>query len=146
VQQVAAAELPALEYLEIWLGPEEYAQKKPMSDLAPILSGERFPKLRYLGLRDSDAADEVATAVAKAPILGRLETLDLSLGTIGDQGVEALLASPALAKLQTLDIRNHYASKAVIKQLKALPIKVMECPPDNVDEGEPGERYVTVGE
>ena len=147
VQQVARAELPALEYLELWLGPEEYAGKKSMADLAPILSGELFPKLRYLGLRDSDVADEVAKAVAKAPILGQLETLDLSLGTIGDAGVEALLASPALAKLQTLDIRRHYVSKAVLKQLKALPIKVLESRSEqDVDEDEPERRYVTVAE
>lgn len=144
VQQVAAAELPALEYLEIWLGPEEYAEKKPMADLAPILSGELFPKLRYLGLRDSDAADEVAKAVAKAPILRHLETLDLSLGTLGDEGAEALIASPAVAKLQTLDIRRHYVSKAVLKQLKALPVKVLESRSEREDEE--GTRYVTVAE
>ncbi|MFO0756066.1 MAG: WGR domain-containing protein [Byssovorax sp.] len=149
VQQVAAAELPALEYLEIWLGPEDYADKKPVADFAPILSGKQFPKLRYLGLRDSDTADDVAKAVAKAPILGQLETLDLSLGTLGDAGIEALLASPEIAKLQTLDVRFHYASKAVRKKLKALPIKVMESPSerlDDEDDDEPGHRYVTVGE
>ncbi len=147
VQQVAEAELPALEYLEIRLGPEDYAQKKPMADFAPILSGELFPKLRYLGLRDSDVADELAATVAKAKVVEHLETLDLSLGTLGDEGVEALLASPAVAKLQTLDIRRHYASKAVIKKLKALPIKLLESPTEQeIDEDEPGHRYVTVGE
>ena len=55
------------------------------------------------------------------------------------------MASPALVKLQTLDLRNHYASKAVIKQLKALPLKVLECPKE-IDDEEPGTRYVTVGE
>lgn len=146
VQQVAAAELPALEHLEIWLGPEDYAEKKSMADLAPILSGKLFPKLRYLGLRDSDIADEVAKTVAEAPILAHLETLDLSLGTIGDEGVLALISSPALAKLQTLDLRHHFASKAVMKQLKALPIKLLESPSEEIDEDEPGTRYVSVGE
>jgi hypothetical protein len=64
VHEVAAAQLPELRHLELWLGTEHYGADTTMDDLAPILSGNLFPKLEYLGLRDSEMADEVAATVA----------------------------------------------------------------------------------
>jgi predicted DNA-binding WGR domain protein len=146
VQQVASADLPALEHLEIWLGPSEYAAPKTAEDIAPILSGTLFPSLRYLGLRDTDDADQVAAQVAASKVIEQLEVLDLSLGTLGDVGAEALLASPAVARLKMLDIRHHYISAPVLSRLKALkPVKVREEAADEDDDGEGG-RYVAVAE
>lgn len=124
VQQVAAAELPALEHLELWLGTDEYGGDADIKDLQPILSGQLFPKLKYLGLRDSEMADRVAAAVATAPITQRIEELDLSLGNLSDVGAQALLASPAIAKLRKLNLSHHYCSDEIIAQFKALPIEV----------------------
>lgn len=152
VRQVAEADLPALEHLELWFGPEEYnGGDKDMADLMPILSGKLFPALKYLGIRDSDQADEVARTVAQAPLLERLDVLDLSLGNLGDAGAEALIASPAVARLKKLDVRHHYLSDPVLKRLKALsPVKVVESRSEQMDEaGELGEgerRYVAVAE
>ena len=124
VREVAAAELPALEHLELWLGEENYGGDSTVEDLRPILSGRRFPRLRYLGLRDSPRADEIAAAVAGAPVLERVRVLDLSLGNLGDKGAQALLASPAVAALEKLDIHHHYVSKEMVKKLQALGIEV----------------------
>jgi predicted DNA-binding WGR domain protein len=95
VRAVGASSLPALEHLELWLGTERYGADTTAADLKDVLAGEGLPALRYLGLRDSDIADDVAEALAKAPILDRLRVLDLSLGTLGDRGAEALLALAA---------------------------------------------------
>jgi hypothetical protein len=147
VREVAAAELPELEHLELWLGEEHYGGDSTVADLAPILTGSRFPKLRYLGLRDAEHADEIAAAAATALLTERIRVLDLSLGTLGDQGAMALLASPAVARLEKLDIHHHYCSEAMVEKLKALGIEV-----DAGDRKEPdkyrGERhrYVAVGE
>jgi predicted DNA-binding WGR domain protein len=119
-REVAAAELPKLEHLELWLGEEGYGGTTTVEDLAPILSGKQFPKLRYLGLRDSAKADEFAAAVTKAPVLKKVKVLDLSLGNLSDPGAEALAAGPLVAKLEKLDIHHHYVSPAVVKKLKAL--------------------------
>ena len=150
LQGLAQADLPALEHLEVWLGPaEDYAERKEMADLLPLLSGKLFPALRYLGLRDSNQADEVARTVAEAPLLERLEVLDLSLGTLGDAGAEALLASPAVARLQRLDLRHHYISPPVLERLEKLqPVKVVEARSDEDEDEFDGEihRYVAVGE
>jgi hypothetical protein len=86
LRQVLQSELPALEHLELYLGEENYGFDFEVGDLEPLLSGIVFPNLRSLGLRDSEIADEIAAAVAKAPILSRIKMLDLSLGTLSDAG------------------------------------------------------------
>jgi predicted DNA-binding WGR domain protein len=143
LQELADAKLPALEHLEVWL--EDYnGDGQDLDGLVPLVSGKMFPKLRYLGLRDSGQADEVAAIVASSPLIERLRVLDLSLGTLGDEGAEALIASPAVAKLETLDVRHHYISAPVLKRLKALkPVKVRESA---AEDGDGDERYVAVGE
>src|SRR5213078_4159611 len=45
------------------------------------------------------------------PILSRLDSLDLSLGTLNDDGGKALLGNPALKRLKRLDLHRHYLSK-----------------------------------
>jgi hypothetical protein len=124
VREVCAANLPELEHLELWLGAERYGGDATVQDLKPLLAGKKFPKLRYLGLRDSEKADEVAAAVAKAPVLERIAVLDLSLGNLTDEGAQALLDSPAVAKLKKLDLHHHYISRAMVKKLKALGTQV----------------------
>ncbi len=140
VRDICAAELPALEHLELWLGDEYYGANTTVDDLAPILSGTLFPKLRYLGLRDSEIADEIAAAVATAPVLERLRVLDLSLGTLGDEGAAALLAAPAVARLEKLDIHHHYCSDEMVAQLTALGIEV-DVSERQTEEDYDGERY-----
>lgn len=124
VQELGRSQLPQIEHLELYLGTDEYGWDGEVGDLAPILSGKLFPQLKYLGLRDSSIADDVATAVAAAPIVERLETLDLSLGTLGDAGAEALLASSRLLKLKRLDLHHNYISPPLAGKLEALPIEV----------------------
>jgi hypothetical protein len=66
----------------------------------------------------------VAAAVAKAPIVARIRVLDLSLGNLTDEGAVALLDSPGVAQLEKLDIHHHFVTKAMVKKLKSLGIKV----------------------
>jgi hypothetical protein len=66
----------------------------------------------------------LAKAVAEAPVLSRIETLDLSLGNLSDKGGRALAAWKLIAGLKNLDLRHHYLSNAMLKQLRALPVKV----------------------
>lgn len=80
VRGIGASELPALEFLELWLGTSEYGGDGTVADLAPILSGARLPRLRHLALRNSEIQDEIAAAAASAPVAGRLETLDVTSG------------------------------------------------------------------
>ncbi|MFD3521611.1 STM4015 family protein [Streptomyces sp. NPDC058653] len=119
VRSIAAAELPALEHLDIWLGTSWYGANTVVADLEPFLSGERLPALTSLALRNSEIQDEIAAAMAGAPVVARLETLDLSMGTLGDEGVEALLSGQPLTHLKKLDLHHHYMSKPMEDRLRA---------------------------
>jgi hypothetical protein len=62
--------------------------------------------------------------VALAPVTARLEVLDLSMGTLGDEGAAALLASPAVKRLRKLDVHHHYVSPGLVEKLRGLGIEV----------------------
>ncbi len=81
--------------------------------------------------------------MATAPVLAHVRVLDLSLGTLGDEGAAVLLASPAVARLQKLDIHHHYCSDEMVARLQALGIEVDVS---EQEEGDEGDRYVAVGE
>jgi predicted DNA-binding WGR domain protein len=119
VRDVLAADLPSLRHLELWLGTPSYGGETTVTDLAPLLEGRVHAGLQYLGLRNSEIADEVAVAVASSPLIASLATLDLSLGTIGDEGYLALAAMGPTPNLRTLNVSHHYASAAAVKKLKA---------------------------
>lgn len=147
VHEIFSSHLPALEHLELWLGTEEYGADTTVEDLAPLLSGTLFPRLRYLGLRDSEIADEIAAVLANAPVLEQIQNLDLSLGTLGDAGAAALLASPAVRKLERLDLSHHYCSTETMTALQGLGIEVdVSDRQEPEDWGDGEHRFVAVGE
>jgi uncharacterized protein (TIGR02996 family) len=148
VQAIGVSRLPALEHLDLWLGTEEYGADTTVADLKNILAGKPTPALRYLGLRNSEISDDIAQALARSPLLERLDVLDLSLGTLGDRGAEALLAMPGLARLEKLDIHHHYVSPALVERLVALGIQVDASDaeePEDPDDPE-AHRYVAHAE
>lgn len=148
IHEISSARLPALERLELWLGDPSYGGDATVEDLAPLLSaGSTFPKLKYLGLKDSVIADEIAGVIALAPILSQLDVLDLSMGVLGDDGARALLASPAIRKLKKLDLHHHYISDPVAEELKQLGIEVDLSDPQSPDGLEdPEDRFIAVAE
>ncbi|WP_112489727.1 STM4015 family protein [Streptomyces bacillaris] len=152
VRAVAASELPALERLDLWFGSSWYGADATVEDIGPVLAGGTFPRLRHLGLQNSELQDEIAAAVASAPVVAQLETLALSMGTLSDTGGEALLNGQPLNHLTTLDLRHHYLTGPVLDRLrKACAPAVVEADEaeedywDEDDDGEP-ERYVAVSE
>ncbi|MES2642135.1 MAG: STM4015 family protein [Myxococcota bacterium] len=143
VRDIVNAELPELRVLTLWLGTDDYGGDSTVEDLAPLLSGDRFPKLEHLGLQDSENADAIAIAVAKSPLLARLSGLDLSMGTLSDAGGQALLDSPHVKGLKHLNLRYHYLSADMVKKIRALGIEVNTSERQDAD-GE--DRYVEVAE
>jgi hypothetical protein len=84
----------------------------------PILAGDGLPALRHLGLAHSDLQDEIAIAVSSAPLVARLRSLDLSLGTLGNEGVEALLEGVPLTHLEWLDLRSEYIGADTAQRIR----------------------------
>lgn len=145
--EVMSARLPLLEHLELWLGDKGYGWDADVSQLQPILEGKLFPKLKYLGLRNSEVADELAVALATAPVLAMIETLDLSMGNLSDKGAAALFASRAVSKLKKLDIHHHYLTTDMMKSIKSLPCEVDVSEQKEADlDGDEVYRYVAVSE
>lgn len=120
VRAVAASELPALTELQLYLGSRWYNGVATQEDLAPILQGRAgFPRLRHLGLLDSDNQDDIAAAVAHAPVVAQLESLDLSLGNLSDTGAAALIAGQPLSHLKKLDLHHHYLTEEMMQRVWA---------------------------
>ncbi|WP_405495832.1 STM4015 family protein [Streptomyces sp. NBC_00096] len=116
---VAASELPALTELDLWLGTVDYGGDAKVGDLEAFLSGERLPALRRLALRNSKLQNDIAAALATAPVVERLEVLDLSMGILDDEGAEALLAGQPLTHLGKLDLHHHYIGEPQQERLRA---------------------------
>ncbi|WP_280458261.1 STM4015 family protein [Nocardia carnea] len=152
VRGIAASELPALTHLELWLGTPDYGADAEPADLAPVLGGEQFPALRHLGLRNSEIQDRICAAVGAAPVVARLESLDLSLGVLTDEGAAALLTGQPLTHLRNLDLHHNYLSEEMGARLRAVlePAGVqLNLDPDDAEEDSDGDeiwRYVSVGE
>ncbi|HET9170024.1 MAG TPA: STM4015 family protein [Actinospica sp.] len=119
---IGDSELPSLTHLELYLGERWYSGGSVPEDYRRILRGEAFPRLRHLGLRDAANQDEIAAAVAHAPVVAQLDSLDLSLGTLTDEGATALLSGQPLTHLTSLDLHHHYLSEEMMQRVwAALP-------------------------
>jgi hypothetical protein len=119
VRDILGSDLPNLEHLDLYLGTDNYGANTAVDDLAPLFRGEVFPNLNRLGLRNSDLSDAIAGVIANSPILERIKILDLSLGTLSDEGAKALMASEKLGNLEKVDIHYHYVSEAVVGELRS---------------------------
>ncbi|MFF7389193.1 STM4015 family protein [Streptomyces scabiei] len=153
VRGVAGSELPALVELDLWLGTSEYGGDSEVADLAPILAGTRLPALKHLGLRNSEMQDDICAALAAAPVVARLDVLDLSMGVLTDDGATALLTGQPLTHLKTLDLHHNYLSAEIRDRLRdSLEAEGVQVDVDaddaEADEEEDGTvwRFVAVGE
>ncbi|MFD3525184.1 STM4015 family protein [Streptomyces sp. NPDC058653] len=117
IEHLGAARLPSLERLELWLGDENYGGGVTVEQLAPLLTGEGKPALRHLGLQNSFIQDELASAIASAPVVPQLTSLSLSMGTLSDDGVEALLQGQPLTHLRELDLSHHFISDPMMLRI-----------------------------
>jgi hypothetical protein len=147
VREIATADLPSLRHLELWLGDDGYGNDVTTEDLQTLLTAPCFQKLNYVGLKNDCHADATAKLLAASDMPATIEQLDLSMGTLGDEGASALLASGWLRRLKKLDIHHHYVSPEQIERLKAVVPEVDAsdpCEPDTWN-GE-SNRYVAVSE
>nr|WP_221442209.1 STM4015 family protein [Nocardiopsis algeriensis] len=149
-REIASSGLPALEHLELWLGVEDYGGDTVPADLAPLLSGAAFPQLRHLGLRNAEGIDAWVPVLAEAPVLERLEVLDLSLGDLTDEGAQALVDhAGAFSHLKRLDLHHHYLSEEAREGVRAaLPGVEVDLSDPHEPEEYDGElhRYTAVSE
>lgn len=132
-------QLPSLRSLEVWTGDPNYGCTTTFDDAAALWA--RAWPLAALGFRNSDFVDEVARALPRAPFAATLESLDLSMGTLSDDGARALAAhADAFPKLARVDVSESFLTAAGIGALRDAFDNVIAL------EQRTGERYVSVGE
>lgn len=153
VRGIGASDFPELTHLDLWLGTSEYGGDAAVEDLAPILTGTRLPKLTHLALRNSEIQDEIATALSAAPVVARLESLDVSMGVLSDDGAAALLTGQPLSHLKSLDMHYNYLTDAMRERVRAalepagvaLSLDSDDAEQDDEEDGTVW-RFVAVGE
>ena len=146
---IAESDLPALEHLELWLGSEYYGFNATVDQVQAVYKGtegkvNHLPNLKYLGLRNSEIANQLAAGFNGDPILDRIEELDLSRGNFSDAGAQALVENPAIKNLKKLTLAKSYINSDWVAKLKNLGIKVdMKDNQSGVPEDD---RYISVSE
>ncbi len=138
---------PELEHLEIWGGEENYGWDGRAEDFRWLFYDNPFPKLKHLGLRNSEVENEIALLAADAPVLDQLETLDLSLGTLQDSGGTALLESERIKSLKRLDLHHHFMNPELTAKFEASGLNVDVS--ERLEPDDPFEEpyyYIAVGE
>lgn len=140
--------IPNLEHLELWLGSFGYGCTIILDDVIALFQPRDFPNLTYLGLRNSEISDELAEWITEKgnPLLAQLKILDLSLGTLGDEGASALLSNPHLEKLEKLDLHHHFMSDSMVERFQQLNIDVDVSEQEEEEDDEYGSRYISVSE
>lgn len=155
IQQICTLELPSLEYLELWLVNDSYypiwhakkldcyINESDIKHLVTIVSGQSFPHLKYLGLRNTDYSDMIAKSIVKPPLMNNLKVLDISIGTLTPVGANFLLNCPATNNLHTLDVSNNLLGTSAIQQLSHLNCQVIAEP--QIEDAE-SRRYFAITE
>lgn len=116
---ILAAKLPKLERLTLWFGAEDYGADATVKGLPKLLDGSAFPKLRHLGLMNSEHENEIAVLVSMSKLARQLVSLDLSMGTMTEVGAEALIAGRKhFPKLAALDVSDNFLSPETARAVK----------------------------
>ncbi len=145
-EALLGAKLPKLERLELWFGSEDQQADTEIDDLTPLLAGTTFPALRHLGLRNAEFADDLARTVPRSTIAARLESLDLSMGTMSDEAALELAAvAKQLPKLVTLNVGENFLTEESIVALRTA-FSGVEVNAESQKAIDGDYRYVTVGE
>jgi hypothetical protein len=145
VASITAARWPQLEKLSLYIGEtgNDYGCTVELVDLRPILAGRGLERVTWLGLGNSSLADEICAALPGAPILPQLRVLDLSHGTLGDEGARVLLDNAATFEhLEKLDLTRSFIGKELAAELTQRLPRVIVANQETADDY----RYVAISE
>ncbi len=124
IKDLISCDFPSLEKLVLYLGVDDYGFDGDVKDIIPLLSKYKFPRLKTLGIVNSDEQDKVVEIVLNSDILPQLDNLLFSFGVLTDKGGEIILNNAdKLKHLKKLDLHYNYLSEEMIKKLKNLPCK-----------------------
>lgn len=120
IKSVQNAKLPNLERLVLYIGVEGYGFDGSAEDIKEMLEKSDFPKLKYLGIVDSEIQDELAEVVLNCKYMDKIETLDLSYGTLTDKGADLIAEKiGGFPNIKNIELEHHFLSDEGIERLKA---------------------------
>jgi len=143
VRAITEAALPSLERLVLWFGSSAYGGGSVATDVVALVRAHE--RVRHLGICNAEFTDEACRLLAEMPIAARLVSLDLSRGTLTDDGAAAL-ARGSYPQLATLDVRANYLTPRGIATLQAMCGETVELRADAQRDATDSERYPAVGE
>src|SRR5262245_60960680 len=144
-KNIATAQMPKIKHLEIYYGDDNYGGNCSVKEVKPLLERTDLKHLEYLGLKNAMFSDDIARALHGAKVLKTVKTLDLSLGTMTDEGAKALVAAKdSLAHLDVLDLTRNFLSKDGVKLVKNLAKKVITDRQEEADDWGEGELHYFV--
>ena len=149
MKALTAAKLPALEKLEVWFGSTTHEQITKSATVAPIWDGKTFPKLKHLGLCNTEMAADFVRLVPASKLAPQLEVLDFSRSTLDDNELRELAAEPKqFPKLKRLILDDTYVTSPGVKQAKTAfkGVEISAKDPRQIEEYDEGTRYVSVAE
>lgn len=133
---IGEAKLPSLETLSLYIGVEDYGFDGDVKDIASMLEKSDFTNLKSLGILDSEIQDEIAEHVLKCKYMNQISTLDLSYGTLTDEGGQLLLDTlPSFPNIKKVDLEHHFMSDEMMNKLSSLDAEV------NVDDQQEADEY-----
>lgn len=159
LDEILKAELPKLEVLDIWMGRDRYGCDIRPKDLAKFIDGlaKRFPRLKHLGLANSQWGNEIAPLLVGSKILKQVSSLNVSMSHLTDEGMRVYAQhKDAFKHLAKLYVSRCLLEKEGIKLAKTLCKTVTIDWQDDPREHQPEEgddnpeatwwRYSAVGE
>ena len=145
VSAICKARWPKLERLTVWFGSDNYGSEGDFSMLEPLLRGRGLAQLKHLGLANCEFITGNIEPLAKAKVLAQLESLDLSLGVLGDEDAEAFVRqADAFKHLGQLDVSENFLTQRGLWLLRKVVPGLVSRSQNKSDTRE--DRYVAVGE
>lgn len=146
MRAIGDAKLPQMEKLAVWFGDSEYGFSGQFTSMMNLLEGDNVPKLKELGLQNAEFTDAIMPMLVRANVVKQLETLDLSMGTMSDEGAQVLLNHAAdLSHLKTINLDDNFISDSMKTKLQdAFGNRVQVG--GQKEQYDEERRYVSVGE
>lgn len=141
IEEITNSSLPNLKSLVLYFGIEDYGFSGDIEDIKNLINNDSFPKLKELGLVNSEIQDDIVKEILESKLLMQLNILRLSYGTLTDKGGQLLLDNiDKLKHLELLDLEYNYLSEEMADKLKKLEINInvedMQSPDSYEDDDE----------
>jgi uncharacterized protein (TIGR02996 family) len=142
---IGHARWPALTTISLMVGRRSEGACTTLEPLLPLLRGDQAPTLRSLGILNCEFSDEVVRELADSKLTPRLAELDLSMGTLSDDGAQIIEARRDQFAHLRLVVDDNYLTPEGMARLSKITRELVGGDQRD-DEGGPANRYASMYE